>query len=168
MPAVAPLSVTYADARAAFLSAASAASGRTSTTVHPSTGPDGEELAVDVVELGPSDAADVVMVVSATHGVEGYCGSALQRHWLEHHASERPADTRMVMIHALNPFGFAWVRRVNEDNVDLNRNFIDWSAAPPENPGYGEIADLLVPSEWNEAEHARTTGSGSTLRRSSP
>lgn len=158
MPDVAPLSATYADARAAFIAAASVAGGRNEAFAHPRTGPNGEELAIDVAEVGPADAPHVVMVGSATHGVEGYCGSALQRHWLEHHSAERPDDTRIVLVHALNPFGFAWVRRVNEDNVDLNRNFIDWSSPPPTNPGYGEIADLLVPESWSEDEHARTTG----------
>ena len=52
------------------------------------------------------------------------------------HAGDRPADVRVVMIHALNPYGMAWVRRVNEDNVDLNRNFIDWSE-----PSSGECTD---------------------------
>jgi hypothetical protein len=39
------------------------------------------------------------------------------------------------LIHALNPFGFAWRRRFNEENVDLNRNFLlpdePYSGAPP-------------------------------------
>ena len=60
-------------------------------------------------------------------------------------------------VHALNPFGMAWVRRVNEDNVDLNRNFVDWSQPPPANADYGRIADLLVPAEWTDAELTRTT-----------
>ena len=60
------------------------------------------------------------------------------------------------MVHALNPFGFAWVRRVNEDNVDLNRNFIDWSQPLPPTPEYDAIADLIVPREWTQAEQDRT------------
>lgn len=151
------LSPTYPVARAAFLAAAEHAGATVASTAHPLLGPDDEPLAVDVAELGPADAETVVLVVSATHGVEGYCGSALQTHWLAHHAHERPASLRMVHVHALNPYGMAWVRRVNEDNVDLNRNFVDWSQPAPANPDYDTIADLVVPEAWTEAEQQRTT-----------
>jgi hypothetical protein len=33
-------------------------------------------------------------------------------------------DTAIVLQHANNPYGFAWHRRVNESNVDVNRNFL--------------------------------------------
>jgi len=37
-------------------------------------------------------------------------------------------------VHVLNPYGMAWLRRTNENNVDLNRNFLKrneaWSGAP--------------------------------------
>ena len=150
------LSPTFPIARAAFLEAAGAAGAALTTFEHPLTGPEGEALAVDVAELGPADAATVVLVVSATHGVEGYCGSALQTHWLAHHAGERPADIRVVHVHALNPFGMAWVRRVNEDNVDLNRNFIDWSQPAPRNDDYDGIADIVVPDDWSDETQQRT------------
>jgi hypothetical protein len=151
------LSPSYPVARAAFLAAAGDAGARVTSTPHPLLGPDDEPLAVDVAELGADDADTVVVIVSATHGVEGYCGSALQTHWLAHHAHERPAAIRLVHVHALNPFGMAWVRRVNEDNVDLNRNFVDWSTAAPANTDYDAIADLIVPAVWTEAEQQRTT-----------
>lgn len=150
------MTASYTEARSAFLAAATAAGARIERHPHPRRGPDNEELAVDVAELGPREATEFVVVLSATHGVEGYCGSALQRHWLEQHAHERPASVALIMVHALNPFGFAWVRRVNEDNVDLNRNFIDWSRPPPATPEYDRIAGLLVPQEWSEAEQTRT------------
>ena len=63
----------------------------------------------------------------------------------------------MVLVHALNPYGFSWVRRVNEDNVDLNRNFVDFTRPTPANDDYERIADLLVPAEWTPAEQERTT-----------
>ncbi len=61
----------------------------------------------------------------------------------------------MCLVHALNPYGFAWTRRVNEDNVDLNRNFVDFDDPPP-NDGYDRLADLLVPETWDEATQAST------------
>lgn len=148
------LSATYADARSAFLNAAANAGASVTHHPHPLGGPDGGELAVDVASLGPADATDIVLVMSGTHGVEGYCGSAVQTHWLNHVAATRPEGKRVVMIHALNPFGFAWVRRVNEDNVDLNRNFLDWDQPVPHNDEYDDLADALVPDEWTEASRA--------------
>lgn len=125
---------------------------------HPLTGLEGEDLAIDVAVFGPDDADVSLFIVSGTHGVEGYCGSALQSHLLEGRlAGGGVAGCRIVMLHALNPFGFSWVRRVNEDNVDLNRNFIDWSGPTPVNTGYDELAELILPAEWTEAEQQRTT-----------
>ena len=157
MTAIAPMSQTYSEARAAFLSAAAAASARVGRFVHPLTGPEDEELSIDVAEVGPVDAERVVLIVSGTHGVEGYCGSALQRHWLEHHAAERPDDVAVVLVHALNPFGFAWVRRVNEDNVDVNRNFVDWDAPLPLNEGYEQLAEFMVPEDWSQDSQDSTS-----------
>jgi Protein of unknown function (DUF2817) len=152
----ASLSPSYPLARAAFLAAANAARAVVDTFEHPLAGPEGEALGIDVAELGPADASTVVLVFSATHGVEGYCGSALQTHWLSHFTEERPADVRVVNVHALNPFGMAWVRRVNEDNVDLNRNFVDWAQPAPHNVEYDGIAADVVPVEWTPEEQQRT------------
>ena len=153
---IAPLSTSYVDARTAFLDAAATAGARIESHLHPLRGLQGEELFVDVAEVGPADAEDVILIVSGTHGVEGYCGSALQTHHLSTLDASAAGAPTLVFIHALNPFGFSWVRRVNEDNVDLNRNFVDWSQPPPANPEYGELADLLTPSSWSAAEQERT------------
>jgi hypothetical protein len=152
------LATTYSRARTRFLTEARDSGATVDSYLHPAAGIEGEELAIDVAQLGPDDATDVVMVVSGTHGVEGYCGSALQSRWLEACAADRPHELAVICIHGLNPFGFSWVRRVNEDNVDLNRNFVDWDRTPPANPGYDEIAELLVPTEWTDEERARTDG----------
>lgn len=68
----------YRTARTAFLTAAEAAGAELHSTVHPLTGLDGEDLAVDVAILAP-EAQARVLVVSATHGVEGYGGSVWLR-----------------------------------------------------------------------------------------
>ncbi len=153
---IAPLCASYLDARAAFLDAAAAAGARLEAFPHPLRGVQGEELFVDVAEVGPADAEDVVLIVSGTHGVEGYLGSALQRHHLETLDRDRAGGPTHVFVHALNPYGFSWVRRVNEDNVDLNRNFVDWSQPIPANDEYSELADLLVPDSWTAIEQERT------------
>jgi hypothetical protein len=68
----------------------------------------------------------VLVTISATHGIEGFCGSGAQTAWYATGAwREIPPDVAQLHLHAVNPHGFAWLRRVNEDNVDLNRNFVD-------------------------------------------
>lgn len=153
-----PLSQTYGDARAAFREAAAAGGARIDTVPHPLRGLEDEDLSVDIAEVGPADNTDVILVFSGTHGVEGYLGSALQRHHLETLDAAASGGPTLVFVHALNPYGFSWVRRVNEDNVDLNRNFVDWSQERPPNDEYGEIADVLVPTSWSEEEQQRTLG----------
>ncbi|MEZ5375978.1 MAG: DUF2817 domain-containing protein [Acidimicrobiales bacterium] len=149
-----PLSTSYADARAAFLEAAAAAGARIDTFPHPLVGLEGEPLSIDVAEVGPEETDNAIVVVSGTHGVEGYLGSALQRHHLETYDRDRTGGPVLVFVHALNPYGFSWVRRVNEDNVDLNRNFIDWERPAPANDDYHDLAPALVPPSWSEADQA--------------
>ncbi|MEO5336853.1 MAG: M14 family metallopeptidase [Magnetospirillum sp. WYHS-4] len=135
-------SADYAQARAKFLDAAKAAGARLREYPNPERGPDGEVLAADAAWLGPEDAAAVLVTLSATHGVEGFCGSATQVQALRR---PRPEGVAMLHVHALNPHGFAWLRRVTEEGIDLNRNFIDFSGPLPENPAYDVLADSILP-----------------------
>lgn len=113
---------------------------------NPNTGPNGDVLATDCYWFGPDDAQSVLVLVSATHGVEGFCGSAAQMDWLMLDGpNQLPDDTATLIVHALNPHGFAWLRRVTEEGVDLNRNCLDFSAGLLENPGYVELAEAFVP-----------------------
>ena len=113
-------------------------------------GPDGEALAIDVAWIGARTAERAVVVSCGLHGVEGFVGSAIQLGWLRRlgaAALRVPERTRVVFLHAINPYGFAWRRRANERNVDLNRNFLaareNYAGVPP---GYGWIHRLLNPS----------------------
>ena len=54
----------------------------------------------------------------------------------------------VVYVHALNPYGFSFLRRTTDENIDLNRNFHDFGQPLPANPGYRELHPLLVPEEW--------------------
>ncbi|WP_341704631.1 M14 family metallopeptidase [Ferrovibrio sp.] len=149
-------STDYATARRKFLAAAAAAGGSTESLPHPLKGIAGEALFTDLAWFGPRDARAVLVTVSGTHGIEGYYGSGCQTGWLaEGRMAELPAGMAMLMIHASNPYGFSWGRRVNEDNMDINRNFVDFDAAPPpSNPAYAEVHDWLLPEDWTDATAA--------------
>lgn len=131
----------YDDARARFLALASTAKYYAA----PARGPAGQPLYTDVAYIGDTSAESLLIVVSASHGVEGYCGSAAQADFLRHFASGLTSNTGALLVHAINPYGFAWDRRVTEEGCDLNRNFVDFAQPLPHNPGYDELADVLVP-----------------------
>jgi hypothetical protein len=144
-------SQSYAEARAKFLAACDAEGLYVHRHVHPLRGRDGEELAMDVALLGAAQAQRLLVISSACHGVEGYCGSGVQGALLassSFKAAASAAGVAVLFVHALNPYGFSWWRRVTHENVDLNRNFHDFHAALPANPAYGDVAHLVVPSAW--------------------
>jgi predicted deacylase len=140
-------SADYGEARTKFMQASDAIGARVESIESPIKGPDGEPLYTDVAIIGPMDAKNIIVLQSGTHGVEGFTGSAIQTGLLQEGiASELPANTGIVMIHAINPYGFAHVRRFNEDNVDLNRNFVDDPQPLPRNYGYEALADAIAPA----------------------
>lgn len=132
----------YFAARRAFrVRAAGAGPG-----AHPiaATGPNGEALSLDSAYLGNPAPRRLAIITSGIHGVEGYAGSALQQLWLAEFTGPLPDDTGVLLVHALNPYGFAHGRRVNEHNVDLNRNAL--AAFPgPANPAYRSLDPWLNP-----------------------
>ena len=139
-------SIDYEKARAKFRDAATVAGARIESYKHPTTGPMGAPIYTDVAVLGSSDAEAVLFVGAGTHGVEGFAGSAIQTGLLRRGFGSRlSSNTRLVLIHAINPFGFAYLRRANEDNIDVNRNFRDHAQPYPPNPGYDALADAIAP-----------------------
>jgi len=149
--------VDYQDARAKFLEAATEAGAWLEAIAHPERGPDGGELFTDVSWIGPRSAEAVLVMLSATHGVEGFCGSGAQVDWLHREEYRRlPPATATLMVHAINPYGFAWLRRVTHENVDLNRNWVDFETPRSGNPGYDALAEEICPAEWTAETQART------------
>lgn len=115
----------------------------------------GEPLSTDVAWIGPPHAARLIYAQSGTHGAEGFCGSGIQIAWLAGGLHrELPPDTAVLLAHAINPSGFTWLRRVTEDNVDLNRNFVDHAAPYPVNAGYEALKDAICPRAWTPAARA--------------
>ena len=99
--------------------------------------PNSEPLTIDITVAGAAKPTSALVLSSGVHGVEGLFGSAVQSAFLEQLAPawQPPPGAAVVLIHAINPFGFAWRRRFNEDNVDLNRNFLlaeeKYAGSPP-------------------------------------
>ncbi len=142
---------TYAEARGKFLAGAAAAGLALQSHPHPLPGRDGEALAMDVARLGAPDAQAVLLITSACHGVEGFCGSGVQNTLLADaafHAHAQACGVAVLYVHGLNPHGFSWWRRTTHENVDLNRNWLDFSAPLPPNTAYDAIAPHLVPDRW--------------------
>ncbi|MDI9347741.1 MAG: DUF2817 domain-containing protein [Methylacidiphilales bacterium] len=116
---------TYLQARNKFLSLAKKHNAEITTYPHPLRGAENETLATDVAILGKGPCA--IMTVSATHGVEGFYGSAVQS-MLMQDPHFKNQTIRFIHVHAINPWGFSHIRRYNENNIDINRNF--WDTPP--------------------------------------
>lgn len=136
------LSRTYDECRARFRCAAREAGAYTESHPIEARGPDDAALTIDVACVGDPAARRVLVVLSGVHGVEGFAPSAIQCALL---GRPVPAGVRLVVVHAVNPWGMAWYRRQNESNVDLNRNWARDRVEPPVNTGYAEVHHLLVP-----------------------
>ena len=113
----------YQTAGKRFREAVAACSGRLDSLKLSATGPAREDLAIDIGWFGTPNPQRVLVHSCGVHGVEGFAGAAIQLQWLNEGIAALPADAAVVLVHMLNPYGAAWLRRVNENNVDLNRNF---------------------------------------------
>lgn len=158
----------YREARAKFLDAAAVAGLAVQSEPHPLPGVDGEPLAIDVVRDGAPEAERVLLLSSGCHGVEGYCGSGVQVALLRDagfRAALHASGVALVHVHAINPFGFSHTRRATHENVDLNRNFHDFSRPLPRNPAYAALHPLLLPARWPPAWGNRLAIAGLILRK---
>jgi len=141
----------YAQARQKFLQGCVSAGLSVEPHAHPLKGRDGEDLSMDVALDGDANAQNLLIVTSACHGVEGHCGSGVQvfaLHDAEWREKAKAQGVAVLYVHALNPHGFSHGRRVTHENVDLNRNFIDFSKPVPVNEAYAKLHELLLPATW--------------------
>ena len=111
------------------------------------TGPEKEPLAIDVAVIGSLKSGKVLLSSSGIHGVEGYPGSAIQLSIMDELSKQDSfQDYAIIFIHTVNPYGMAWWRRFNENNVDLNRNFLrsdqSYTGVPE---GYEQIREFFNP-----------------------
>lgn len=109
----------------------------------------GQDLTLDVAVIGQPDKP-AVAVSSGVHGVEGFFGSAIQLA-LMFQLAKNPeylssCPCQFILIHAVNPYGFQNLRRCNEDNVDLNRNFlVELESFKGSPEGYSGLDSFLNP-----------------------
>ena len=151
MDVISFFSGTYAEARRKFLEASAAKALVVDSYQNPSCkGREGEDLFMDVARVGAPNASRLLVLSSGTHGIEGYCGSGIQVGLLQSDTfSQLPDDVGVILIHAVNPYGFSHDRRVNEDNIDLNRNYVDFSKPLPGNEHYSSLHQYILPEEWS-------------------
>jgi predicted deacylase len=118
-----------------------------------------EDLTIDWLEAEAVERPDyLLLVTTGEHGIETYVGAAMLQLLLDEYLGRlQPATTGLLLVHAINPWGMKHRRRVNRDNVDLNRTFM-WEADPalaggsPSafdpafNAAYGRLLPLLAPA----------------------
>jgi hypothetical protein len=143
---------SYAEARRKFLDAAAGRGAAVESFVlEAHRGAAGETLATDVASIGAAGASKLLIVTSGTHGPEGFCGSGCQIATLNDAdllSRLAKAGIGLLLVHAVNPHGFSHLHRTNEDNIDLNRNHIDFDAALPVNAAYEGVEPLVLPASW--------------------
>lgn len=147
MSALTAFSPDYAAARDRFRTAASRLGWRLEAYPIAAAGPRGEELTIDVAASSIGDPERVLVVSSGMHGVEGFFGSAVQVALLEEWAAAGPPPVKCLFLHSLNPYGFAWLRRVDENNVDPNRNFLDDGRFTGAHERYAQLDRFLNPRQ---------------------
>ena len=139
-------STNYNEARKRFLDAVDDRGGRLHHLPISAEGPNEESLFIDIGWFGSETPKRVLLHASGLHGVEGFAGSAIQLSNLAQDAFNLGTEDAIIFVHVLNPYGMAWHRRVNENNVDLNRNFLP-AGRPYQgaSEGYHALSTVLNP-----------------------
>ncbi len=117
---------------------------------HPIDEKDG--LYIDSIYIPATEKqTNLIVITTGVHGIEGYIGSVmLDVFWKEIYASEvNKANTGVLVVANVNPYGMKYHRRYNENNVDLNRNFIlDWESFDKTvNKDYPKVDTFLGPQD---------------------
>ena len=95
------------------------------------------------------DQTNLIVLTTGVHGIEGYIGATmLDVFFNEVYSTLDSADTGVLVVANVNPYGMKYYRRYNENNVDLNRNFIlDWDSFDlSSNKEYPKVDTFLGPT----------------------
>ena len=107
-------------------------------------------LYIDTLYLPASaEQTNLVVLTTGVHGIEGYIGAAmLDVFFGEVWPRLDPENTGILVVANVNPYGMKYLRRYNENNVDLNRNFIlDWDSFDlATNKEYPKVDTFLGPT----------------------
>lgn len=103
-------------------------------------------LSIDYLRAVPRKKEKLVIITTAEHGIEGYVGSAMLKIFMDEFAPRlNPENTGLLLVHAINPWGMKNNRKVNENSVDLNRNFVYGKFNTEINPDFKILKDLFTP-----------------------
>lgn len=136
-------------------------SGELGTEIYSHAIDEGDGLYIDSFYLPAFDSkTNLVVLTTGVHGIEGYIGSVMLDVFFGEVYPQIDSDNTGVLVIAnVNPYGMKYMRRYNENNVDLNRNFIlDWNSFDlSTNKEYPRVDSFLGPSGkignalWHEA-----------------
>lgn len=106
------------------------------------------DLTIDFCYIPAQKKTEKLLIItSGTHGIEGYVGSAVQQMIMNEVLTPEILDNMgILLVHSVNSFGFKYIRRVTENNVDFNRNCdTEKSLFSSKNEGYGKLLSMLNP-----------------------
>ncbi|MBL8020299.1 MAG: DUF2817 domain-containing protein [Leptospirales bacterium] len=141
---------SYKECRQAFRSSAKRAAARFKHSSRRAIDAGGKgKIDTILLRARRKDSKRLILISSGVHGVEGFVGSAIQRRLLDDFTADLfPLRSDVLFVHGINPFGFRKKRRVNQNNVDLNRNFYLKREKIPKkekNKGYRRLASFFMP-----------------------
>ena len=117
---------------------------------HPHAVDEGDGLYIDTYYLpSAAEQTNLIVLTTGVHGIEGYIGSVmLDVFFGEIYPGLNPDNTGVLVVANVNPYGMKYMRRYNENNVDLNRNFIlDWESFDlATNRDYPKVDTFLGPT----------------------
>ncbi len=123
--------------------------------LHPARDPAGEPIRTLAARLGPERPEHMLALVSGTHGIEGHAGAALQAAFLDQWRERgAPREPGILFVHLVNPWGCAWNRRENEENVDVFRNLVYTTPPFANNPLYDRYEAGINPRAWSGPKRA--------------
>ncbi len=108
-----------------------------------------QDLSIDLFRAEALQHSEKLLIITTgLHGIEGYIGSAILQLFIDEYLPRiNPDTTGILLIHCLNPWGMSQWKRINPNNVDLNRNFISGSFSSAElvNNDYKPLLSFLCP-----------------------
>ena len=95
-----------------------------------------------------AEKTNLIVLTTGVHGMEGYIGATMLDVFFREIYPTLEDDTGVLVVANVNPYGMKYFRRYNENNVDLNRNFIlDWDSFDlASNKEYPKVDTFLGPT----------------------